>query len=123
MEEKGKISKLAADKLDALCRSLIKTAESLTVQIAEFNINILSELQLLTVGPQLRGSMNNEYGQIATQKTFSIIKDFVKDYILSSCRRQEGIQSFWQLALQNIRQECCREIGKNECRVRSKVWY
>jgi hypothetical protein len=84
MEEKGKISKLAINKLDALCDSLIKTAESLTTQIGDFNIGTLSELQLLTVGPQLRGSMNNEYGQIATQKTFSIIKEFVKDYILSS---------------------------------------
>lgn len=43
--------------------------------------------------------------------------------LASICSRKEGIQSFWQLAIQNIRQECCRIIGKNECRARSKVWY
>jgi len=84
MEEYGNLSRNAVDNLEIFCKSLIKTAESLITQIGEFNISTLAELQLLTVGPQLRGSMNNEYGQIATQKTFSLIKDFVKSYILSS---------------------------------------
>jgi hypothetical protein len=84
MEESGRLSKIAINNLELLCKSLIKTAESLIAQIGEFNIATLSELQLLTVGPQLRGSMNNEYGQIATQKTFSLIKEFVKNYILQS---------------------------------------
>lgn len=84
MEENGKISKTSSENLELFCKSLIKTAESLVTQIGEFNISSLSELQLLTVGPQLRGSKNNEYGQVATQKTFSLIKEFVKDYILTS---------------------------------------
>lgn len=84
MEEKGKLSKTASEKLEELCKSLIVTAENLIMQMDEFNLSIIAELQLLTVGPQLRGSKNNEYGQIATQQTFSIIKDLVKNYILSS---------------------------------------
>jgi hypothetical protein len=84
MEEKGKLTSNALPKLENLCRSLIQTATSLVSQIDEFNLNTLSELQLLTVGPQFRGSINNELGQVATQKTFSIIKDLVKDYIVTS---------------------------------------
>jgi hypothetical protein len=84
MEEKGKLSKVALSNLESLCKSLIKTAESLLMEIGDISILSLAELQLLTVGPQLRGSKNNEYGQIATQKTFGLIKDFVKSYILSS---------------------------------------
>jgi hypothetical protein len=84
MEESGNVSKMAINNLDILCKSLIKTAESLTTQIGDFNISTLAELQLLTVGPQFRGSMNNKYGQVATQKTFSLIKEFVTSYILSS---------------------------------------
>jgi hypothetical protein len=84
MEEKGKVSTLALSKMDDLCKSLIGSSESLIKQIDEFSISSLAELQLLTVGPQLRGSKNNEYGAIATQKTFSLIKDFVKRYIISS---------------------------------------
>ncbi|MBD1392781.1 XcyI family restriction endonuclease [Mucilaginibacter glaciei] len=84
MEEKGKISRIASVNLEGFCISLISTAESLISQLGDFNRFTLAELQLLTVGPQLRGSMNNEYGQIATQKTFNLIKDLVKQYILSS---------------------------------------
>ncbi len=41
-------------------------------------------MQLLTVGPQFRGSMNNTYGQAATQKTFVFIKELVQKYIVLS---------------------------------------
>jgi hypothetical protein len=45
---------------------------------------MILESQLLTVGPQFRGSMNNTFGQVATQKTFIFIKDLVQKYIVSS---------------------------------------
>lgn len=84
MEEKGTLLGSAQKGLAALCQSLVASSELLLKQIDEISILSLSELQLLTVGPQLRGSMNNKYGVIATQKTFSLIKEFVKDYIISS---------------------------------------
>jgi hypothetical protein len=84
MEENGRLSKIAAINIQSLCESLIKTAESLIKQIDDFSNFSLAELQLLTVGPQLRGSKNNEYGQVAAQKTFGVIKEFVKNYVLSS---------------------------------------
>lgn len=84
LEEKGKISSAAATNLEALCSSLIETATVVTEQINEFNIGVITELQLLTVGPQLRGSKNNEYGQLATQRTFTIIKDMFHQFIVES---------------------------------------
>jgi hypothetical protein len=84
MEESGKINKSALTKMESFCESLIKTGESLRAQIGDFNLGTLLELQLLTVGPQFRGSMNNKYGQVATKKTFSTIKDLLRNYILSS---------------------------------------
>jgi hypothetical protein len=84
VEEKGNLSKSANGRLEDLCISLIDTAESFVLQMDELNLTTLTELQLLTVGPQFRGSKNNEYGLIATQKTFSVIKELVKKYIINS---------------------------------------
>ncbi len=84
MEKQGKISKGNLDKINDLCVSLIETAKLMVKQIDIFSIETLTNLQLLTVGPQLRGSMNNKYGAIATEKTFGVIKELVKDYIQTS---------------------------------------
>jgi hypothetical protein len=84
MEEKGKISKLVAPNIEAFCVSMIQTAESLVTAINDFSVASIAEMQVLTVGPQFRGSKNNEYGAVATQKMFSIIKDLVKKYITNS---------------------------------------
>jgi len=84
MEEKGVLTKSTQDNLSSLCESLVASSELLLKQIDALSIISLSELQLLTVGPQFRGSMNNQYGLIATQKTFGLIKELVKDYIVSS---------------------------------------
>ncbi|MEX2594867.1 MAG: XcyI family restriction endonuclease [Anditalea sp.] len=84
MEEKGSISKNAKLSLNELCKSLIQSMELVVTEIDEFSLPIIQELQLLTVGPLFRGSMNNKYGQLATQKTFDLIKEIVRDYILAT---------------------------------------
>jgi hypothetical protein len=84
MEEKGIMTKSNLQHLEEFCHSLIKTGELFITKFDTFSVTNITELQLLTVGPQFRGSKNNEYGQIATQKTFSIIKTLVKKYIESS---------------------------------------
>lgn len=82
MEDKGRISLKSQGEIVKLCKVLIKSGTFLANEIDNFSINLLHDLQLLTVGPQLRGSMNNEYGQIATQKTFNFLKELLKDYIV-----------------------------------------
>lgn len=84
MENKGIVTPKAINEIDALCKSLIKSAEIFVKEIDAFSLPLIQELQLLTVGPLFRGSMNNTYGQVATQKTFVIIKDMVKNYIVAT---------------------------------------
>ena len=84
MEEKGKLTNKTDGDLVGLCKCLVQTAESLVNEMDEFTISTITELQLLTVGPQLRGSKNNEYGQVAAQKTFNLIKALVKEYIVTA---------------------------------------
>lgn len=84
MEEKGVLSKKCKSHLNELCESLIGSVVLFVDKIGFIDKNIVSELQLLTVGPQLRGSMNNKYGQIATEKTFSIIKEMLQEYVVNS---------------------------------------
>jgi len=81
MEVDGKLSERSNSQLISLCQSLISSGELLLKQIDDASVLIFTELQLLTIGPQFRGSKNNELGQIATQQTFSIIKDLVSSYI------------------------------------------
>lgn len=45
---------------------------------------VISDLQILTIGPLLRGSKNNEFGRVATQKTFYLIKSLVRPYIIET---------------------------------------
>lgn len=78
LESTGKISPNAVP--DIVSKSLITSAEFLVKEIHELSMTSIAELQILTAGPQLRGSKNNEYGRVATEKTFDIIKTMVQAY-------------------------------------------
>lgn len=81
MEENGRISKQADEKMNHFCSVMAQSGEYLVAEIDSFSPQIITDLQLLTIGPQFRGSKNNEYGQLAAQKVFSIIREIVHDYI------------------------------------------
>jgi hypothetical protein len=84
MEEKGIITVKARSGINDLASSLIASADYLVEKMNHIDLAQLYELQLLTVGPQLRGSKNNEYGQIATKKVFNLLKELVKKTITNS---------------------------------------
>lgn len=81
MEEKGKLTQRAEENIEELCTSLCNSSMILVDELDSIKTRTVDELQLLTVGPQFRGSMNNIYGQRATRKTFEIIKLIVAPYI------------------------------------------
>jgi len=81
MEEKGTISANANDNLDKLCRTLCLAGAYLVDELDDFSLTTLRDLQLLTIGPQFRGAKNNVYGQIATRKTFDLIRTIVGPYV------------------------------------------
>jgi len=79
MEEKGKMSKTAAADLPELCAAFCETASRLLNGIGPLRLSreLLDDLTLLTVGPQLRGGANNQRGADGIVQVFEIIREIV----------------------------------------------
>ena len=84
LEDDGIITKKTSKYTEILCARFIECACEFISELDAFTTHDIYDLQLLTVGPQFRGSNNNTLGQVATQKTFKLIKDIVAPYIESS---------------------------------------
>jgi len=87
MEELGEASAVASEGIPRLCDSLIGSAELLVKGLDSLSLDTVNELQLLTLGPQLRGSENTRIGQRATQKVFDMLKDTMGKYVMESTRK------------------------------------
>ncbi|MBX9718126.1 MAG: XcyI family restriction endonuclease [Microbacteriaceae bacterium] len=72
-EDRGEWTPGAGRHIEALCVSLVRSAEILVDRIDPLSTQIIHELQLLTLGPQLRGSENTRIGAGATRDTFALI--------------------------------------------------
>jgi hypothetical protein len=79
MEEKGKMSKAAVADLPALCTAFCEAASVLLQGIGPLRLSreLLDDLTLLTVGPQLRGGANNRRGTAGIVQVFEIIQEIV----------------------------------------------
>lgn len=84
LEEDNTISFKTNKFIEILCERFIECASIFLSEIDSIDSSDIHDLQLLTVGPQFRGSNNNTPGQVATQKAFKIIKDIVSQYEKSS---------------------------------------
>lgn len=82
LEDRGEISKKIEHEISPLCKSLISTGEIMVEALDSFSLESVSDLQLLTLGPQLRGGRNTSVGINAAELTFSIIKTIVEPYIV-----------------------------------------
>lgn len=82
LENNGRIPKPVADDIPDLCRSLARTAELMIEGLDSLSLSMVHELQLLTLGPQLRGSQNTKIGSEATSEVFRIIKRSVAGHIV-----------------------------------------
>jgi hypothetical protein len=81
LEEQGTIPKALKKEIPALCQCLARAAEILVDGVDELSLSIVHDLQLLTIGPQFRGSENTKLGQGATVEFFEILRDIVAPYI------------------------------------------
>ncbi len=77
LEEKGQIPPAIEPLLAPFCQSLAGSAELLITGIDDLSLAVIRDLQLLTLGPQLRGSRNTRLGQDATQDVFDLIRSIV----------------------------------------------
>ncbi len=68
MEEFGELTPACDAKLDRLCHSLCRTADALIDGLDALSITLVGDLQLLTLGAQLRGSRNTQIGDQASRE-------------------------------------------------------
>ncbi len=93
LEDQGTIPNGLAYDVVPLCLSLTKTAELLVDSIDDLSLSVAHELQLLTLGPQLRGSRNTELGQGATQEVYQLIAAIVGPYLKEKTPRTMRIEN------------------------------
>jgi hypothetical protein len=87
LEDLGEIPENLKSEVEKLCQSLIRTAEILVDRLDELSVDVVHDLQVLTLGPQLRGSENTRIGQEATQEVFELIRQLVHDYLKEATKR------------------------------------
>jgi hypothetical protein len=80
MEEKGRLTPKLKKELPDLCSALVQRGSELLHEIGseKLTLDLLDDLTLLTLGPQLRGSNNTRIGEIANRTVFEIIQQIVK---------------------------------------------
>jgi len=80
MEEKGVLSKGQDEALEPLCMELIRSGTELLrgLGVDRVSRELLDDLTLLTLGPQLRGGANVKRGTDSVVRVFEIIRDIVK---------------------------------------------
>ncbi len=82
MEEVGTLSASAREQLETLCTGLISSAALLMDGIGPERISkeLLDDLTLLTLGPQLRGSASVDIGTAAIERVLEVIAGLVEPY-------------------------------------------
>jgi XcyI restriction endonuclease len=90
MEMRGVIPTACADKIQSACRALIRCGCALLDGIGTTRINrdLLDDLTLLTIGPQLRGGANVKRGAVGIVKVFEAIHAIVKSATVSFTESQ-----------------------------------
>ncbi|NUM53980.1 MAG: XcyI family restriction endonuclease [Candidatus Hydrogenedentes bacterium] len=81
MEELGKISPGIVERIPELCGRCGKIADELVLGIDDHSISTVRELQILTLGPQMRGGRNTKLGRDATQEVYELLDRLLGRYI------------------------------------------
>lgn len=87
MEKEGRLTSAIDPLLADLCRSLCESMGLLLKGLGRLSHETVRDLQLLTLGPQLRGGANTKVGQKATTEVFGLIAAIVGDHALEQSSR------------------------------------
>ena len=87
LEENAEVTPATEPLIEPLCRSMIQTGTHLVESLDDLSIQIVHELQLLTVGPQFRGSENTRIGEESIQSVYELIAGIVSGAIQEQTRR------------------------------------
>ncbi len=90
MEEAGEIAPRATRLLGELCQLLSTRADQLLacVPLDRLENELLHELTILTLGPQLRGGKNVRRGSDAIVEVFSMIQRIVAEHVTAVSQRE-----------------------------------
>ena len=88
LEERNEITDTLTKRLGDLCKSLVCTAQLLIDGMDEIDLETIRDLQLLTLGAQLRGGQNTKLGKDAAAEVFSIIQKIVHENIVEAATRK-----------------------------------
>lgn len=85
-ESRGVLSASALEALPMFCAAMNQAADMLLegVGLDAISRELLDDLTLLTLGPQLRGGSNNKRGTDAIARVFAIVQAIVKQSVTSS---------------------------------------
>ncbi|KAB7632960.1 XcyI family restriction endonuclease [Stenotrophomonas rhizophila] len=88
MEIDGRLSARSKVTVDEVCFALCSAASHLIGSLSpeDLTIDRLDDLTLLTVGPQMRGGVNNKLGQKGIVEVFEIIQEILEPAIVSTTR-------------------------------------
>lgn len=93
LEERGIISAKAKPCVSDLCYSLIGTSQIMVATLDNLSLSIVRDLQLLTIGPQLRGGANTDIGAFAADTIFELIKEIVYPYAIKVTNKEITIKN------------------------------
>ncbi|KPC34868.1 putative restriction endonuclease R.XmaI [Pseudomonas syringae pv. cilantro] len=88
MEVNGRLNPRSVVKVEELCVALCKAASHLVgnLKAKDLSIGLLDDLTLLTVGPQMRGGVNNKLGQQGIVDVFDVIEEILRPAIINATR-------------------------------------
>lgn len=95
MEISGRQNPRAKVTVEELCTALCQAASHLVnnFKAKDLSIEMLDDLTLLTVGPQMRGGVNNKLGQQGIVDVFEVIHEIVEPAIINVTREAIEIKN------------------------------
>ena len=95
MEKKGILTPVNKGELPALCEAMAPAGDALLDGIGPKRLTreLLDDLTLLTLGPQLRGGANVRKGVAGIIKVFDAIRDIVKGSVIKAAPSRIEIQN------------------------------
>lgn len=93
LETDGLITSRTDRDIEAVCTAFIECACIFLDESSRISLQDIRDLQILTLGPQFRGSRNNTLGQVAAVKVFQTILEIVKPYEVSHTDSQIVIEN------------------------------
>lgn len=115
LEERGAIIDRQKPLLPDFSRCLCKSAEHLVSGVERLSEELVHDLTLLTLGPQLRGGANNIFGTEATKRVFDLIGVILSDSVVN--------EGEWSLQVKNAagRTVLVEFAGDPDIRIREKL--